>query len=67
MKEERSQKIDLIILKDVANGVGRTETAQKIGKTIRTVERRLELMRAKNDAKSLPNLIAISFRKKLID
>lgn len=55
------------ILLDVAEGIGRAETAQKNGKAIRTIERHLEIMRARMGAKTAAHLIHLAHQNKILD
>lgn len=55
------------IIEQVANGLSVAETGQILKISPNTVEAHLKMARAKFGAKNIAHLIAIAFRKKLID
>lgn len=58
---------EIKIVSLLSSGKRATEIGVEIGKSSRTVESLLDKLRIKTDAKTLPELVAIFFRNKLIE
>lgn len=55
------------IVEYYSHGFRSTEIGQKLGISGRTVEKHIELLRAKNGCKTIPHLVAKFLREKIIE